>query len=87
MTDEEKFETYAQRIEPTRRTYHEKQVALEQEAADGISRDLAELRGVHGDVIAFIEERWTKWLDACISLLDQEYRADQDRLREELEIT
>lgn len=42
-------------------------------AAEGIARDLNGLRGLHGEVIAFIEGRWLRWLDARLERINRTY--------------
>lgn len=48
-------------------------LAAEKHAAEGIARDLQGLAGVHGDVIAFIESRWLRWLEAKTECIERAY--------------
>lgn len=86
MTDEQ-LAAYETRIAPLRLAYHRVQYQLEDDAAAGIERDLEGLRGVHGDVVAFIERRWTRWLDRALARLDARYQHDAARIRKEVGIT
>ncbi len=84
MTDEQ-FARYAERIEPIREAHRQRLYALEQEAADGIARDLDGLRGVvSSSPIAFIEGRWLAWLDAAIVRLNEQYQRDSARIAQEV---
>lgn len=73
MTEEE-TERYSERIEALWDKHACERDSLEQQAQDGIARDLDGLHGVHGDVIAFIEDRWLRWLDAGIERLNREFK-------------
>lgn len=86
MTDQQ-LEEYSERVEPLRVTYRARLLAFEEKAAAGIRRDLVGLGGVHGDVVAFVESRWTRWLDANIALLDRQYQRDAAHIREEVVAT
>jgi hypothetical protein len=86
MTDEQLSAYYA-KIEPVRCAFLTEQYRLEDHAAAGVARDLDGLAGVHGDVIAFIEGRWTTWLDVRILRLNEQYERDAARIREETGIT
>lgn len=86
MTDEE-LAAYEVRVGPVREAYHAEQYRLEAEASAGVERDLDGLGAVHGDVVAFIEGRWLRWLDATLARLDAQYQRDAARIREEVGIT
>lgn len=82
MTDEQAAR-YAERIEALWDQHAVARDALEQQAQDGIARDLEGLRAVHGDVITFIEGRWVDWLDAGIARLNAAFKTQaQDVARE-----
>lgn len=83
MTDAQ-FAAYESAIVPVRNRFHDEQKKLEEHAAAGVARDLKDLGGVHGDVIAFIEGRWTKWLDVRLAWLTEDYNRDAARIREEV---
>ena len=72
---EEQVEEYSQRIGALWGLHAIARDALEQRAQDGIRRDLEGLQAVHGDVIAYIESRWTDWLDAGIEKLNAGFKA------------
>lgn len=84
MTDEQ-LERYSQLVEPFREAYRARLLELEDRAAAGILADTHDLGGVHGDVVAFVEGRWLRWLDANITLLDRRYQVDAARIRAEVE--
>jgi hypothetical protein len=49
----------------------------EAKAAAGIERDLVGLHAVHGDVVAFIESRWLRWLDRRVESIERAYYLSQ----------
>ena len=83
MTDAQ-IDVYAAQVQPLRDTYTAERDRLEAYAAAGVARDLRGLGGIHGDVIAWIESRWTTWLDARIKRLSDQYQRDSKRIFDEV---
>jgi hypothetical protein len=75
VTDEQAA-IYAERVSALWEQHAAARDILEQQAQEGIARDLEGLCAVHGDVIAFIEGRWVDWLDAGIAKLNAEFKAE-----------